>query len=106
VSAWQHCEPMKGCLKLAFMPNGHVIEQYSLAGSVVTAYGRYHIRGAVLKIGWKRFEPTEICTADIDANGGPDSCLSTAQFTPLYDLLSTTLRSASLIRSCQPGPSS
>jgi hypothetical protein len=45
VSAWQHCEPMKGCLKFAFLPNGRVIEQYPLAGSIVTAYGRYHIRG-------------------------------------------------------------
>src|SRR5271169_4225916 len=45
ISAWQHCEPVKGCLKFAFLPNGRVIKQYPLAGSVVTAYGRYHIRG-------------------------------------------------------------
>ena len=55
IGAWQHCEPVKGCLKFAFLPNGHVIEQFPLAGSVITAYGHYHIRGTVLKIGWHRF---------------------------------------------------
>ena len=58
ISAWQHCEPTKGCMKFAFMPNGHVIEQYPLAGSIVTAHGDFHIRGDVLEIGWHRFEPT------------------------------------------------
>ncbi|SDR53066.1 hypothetical protein SAMN05444161_5407 [Rhizobiales bacterium GAS191] len=62
VSAWQHCEPGKGCSKFAFMPNGQVIEQFPLAGSLVTAYGHYHIRGNVLKIGWKRFTPTRVCS--------------------------------------------
>jgi hypothetical protein len=36
ISAWQHCEPMKGCSKFAFLPNGRVIEQFALAsGSVL-----------------------------------------------------------------------
>jgi hypothetical protein len=70
ISAWQHCEPMKGCSKFAFQPNGRVIEQFALAGNVVTAYGHYHIRGTVLKIGWHRFEPAEVCPAGINANMG------------------------------------
>jgi hypothetical protein len=77
ISAWQHCEPMKGCLKFAFLPNGRVIKQYPFAGSVVTAYGRYHIRGTVLKIGWHRFEPTEVCA---NANRAADRrCISSGQ---------------------------
>jgi hypothetical protein len=80
ISAWQHCEPTKGCLKFAFLPNGHVIEQFPLDGSVVTAYGHYHIRGAVLKIGWHRFEPTMVCGASANANDGPHKqCISTGQ---------------------------
>ena len=61
VSAWQRCEAGKGCVKFAFMPNGKAIEQFPLSGSVVTAYGRYHIRGTVLKIRWKQFTPTQVC---------------------------------------------
>src|SRR4029077_1271136 len=80
ISAWQHWEPMKGCLKFAFFPNGHVIEQFPRGGSVVTAYGHYHIRGAVLKIGWHRFEPTMVCGAGANANDGFDKqCISTGQ---------------------------
>jgi hypothetical protein len=80
ISAWQHCEPMKGCLKFAFLPNGRVIKQYPLAGSIVTAYGRYHIRGTVLKIGWHRFEPAEVCAAHIDVNGATGrQCISSDQ---------------------------
>lgn len=80
ISAWQHCEPMKGCLKFAFFPNGHVIEQFPRGGSVVTAYGHYHIRGAVLKVGWHRFEPAEVCPAGANANDGPDwQCISTGR---------------------------
>jgi hypothetical protein len=45
VSAWQHCEQGNGCSKFAFMPNGRVIEQFRASGSIVTAYGRYHVRG-------------------------------------------------------------
>jgi hypothetical protein len=80
ISAWRHCEPMKGCLKFAFFPNGHVIEQFPLDGGLVTAYGHYHIRGAVLKIGWHRFEPAVVCTTGANANDGPDrQCISTGQ---------------------------
>jgi hypothetical protein len=33
-----------------------------------------------VKIGWKRFEPIEICAAGVDSNAEPDSrCMSTAQ---------------------------
>ena len=66
VGAWQRCEPVNGCSKFAFFPNGRVIEQYRVGGRTVTAYGRYHIRGTVLKIGWHRFEPAEICGAGAD----------------------------------------
>jgi hypothetical protein len=80
VSAWQHCEPDKGCSKFAFMPNGWVIEQFRLAGSLVTAYGRYHVRGTVLKIGWKRFTPSEICGPAPWAAGSADGqCSLTTQ---------------------------
>jgi hypothetical protein len=80
VSAWQHCEPVKGCLKFAFMPNGHVIEQFPQAGRVVTAYGHYHIRGSVLKIGWHRFEPAEVCGASADLDDGHGrECVLTGQ---------------------------
>ena len=80
ISAWQQCEPTKGCLKFAFLPNGHVIKQFPLDGSVVTAYGHYHIRGAVLKIGWHRFEPARVCGASANANDGPHKqCVSTGQ---------------------------
>jgi hypothetical protein len=65
---------MKGCMKFAFMPNGHVIEQYPLAGSTVTAYGHFHVRGDVLKIAWRRFEPAEVCGADQEKE-----CVSTGQ---------------------------
>ena len=77
VSPWQHCEPIKGCIKIAFFPNGWAVEQFPLAGRVVTAYGRYHVRGTVLKIGWKRYEPTEICVpisdrkSGVEPGGGP-----------------------------------
>ncbi len=64
ISAWQHCEPIRGCMKFAFMPNGHVIEQYPLAGRIVTAHGDFHIRGDVLEIGWHRFEPAVVCATD------------------------------------------
>jgi hypothetical protein len=57
-----------------------VIEQFPRGGSVVTAYGHYHIRGAVLKIGWHRFEPTMVCGAGANANDGFDKqCISTGQ---------------------------
>jgi hypothetical protein len=78
ISAWQHCEPTKGCMKFAFMPNGHVIEQYPLAGSIVTARGDFHVRGDVLEIGWHRFEPAEVCAAD-DHAGADSRCVSTGQ---------------------------
>jgi hypothetical protein len=80
IGAWQHCEPVKGCLKFAFLPNGHVIEQFPLAGSVITAYGHYHIRGAMLKIGWHRFAPPKVCAAGADTNGSADrKCISSRQ---------------------------
>ena len=72
VSALQHCEQDKGCSKFAFMPNGWVIEQFRFAGSLVTAYGRYHVRGTVLKIGWKRFTPSAICGPAPWAAGSAD----------------------------------
>jgi hypothetical protein len=80
VSAWQHCEPDKGCSKFAFFPNGWVVEQFKLAGSLVTAYGRYHVRGTVLKIGWKRFTPSEICGPGLPASGiAGEQCSPTNQ---------------------------
>jgi hypothetical protein len=80
VSAWQHCEAGKGCSKFAFMPNGRVIEQFKLAGSLVTAYGSYHVRGTVLKIDWKRFTPSEICSPSLSPAGTDDKqCSPTAQ---------------------------
>jgi hypothetical protein len=65
-------------MKFAFMPNGHVIKQYPLAGTTVTAYGHFHVRGDVLKIAWRRFEPAEICGADHHA-GAEKQCVSTGQ---------------------------
>jgi hypothetical protein len=80
VSAWQHCEPDKGCSKFAFMPNGWVIEQFKLAGSLVTACGRYHIRGTILKIGWKRFTPTQVCSPSLpDVGNAGRQCSPIAQ---------------------------
>ena len=71
---------MKGCIKFAFFPNGWAVEQFPLAGRVVTAYGRYHVRGTVLKIGWKRYEPTEICVPISDRKSGVDKqCMPTAR---------------------------
>ena len=69
VGAWQHCEPGKGCLKFAFMPNGQVIEQFPLSGSIVTAYGRYHVGGTTLKTDWKRFAPPQVCTPSLATAG-------------------------------------
>jgi hypothetical protein len=78
--AWQYCEPNKGCLKFAFRPNGDVIEQFPLSGNLVTAYGRYDIQGTVLKIGWTRFTPTEICAESGNANGEAGKrCMPTVQ---------------------------
>lgn len=80
VGAWRHCEPARGCLRFAFLPNGWVIEQFPIARSVATAYGRYHVRGPVLKVSWKRYEPTQICFPSADAKDGSDlQCLLTTQ---------------------------
>ena len=82
VGAWQRCEPVNGCSKFAFFPNGRVIEQYRVGGRTVTAYGRYHIRGTALKIGWHRFEPAEICAAGADTSAGAGvetKCTSSSQ---------------------------
>ena len=35
VGAWQRCEPVNGCSKFAFFPNGRVIEQYRVGGRTV-----------------------------------------------------------------------
>jgi hypothetical protein len=80
VGAWRHCEPAKGCLRFAFLPNGWVIEQFPIAGSAATAYGRYHVRGPVLKVSWKRYEPPQICVPNVGAKDGSDlQCLLTTQ---------------------------
>jgi hypothetical protein len=80
VSAWQHCEQGKGCSKFAFMPNGQVIEQFPLAGGVVTAYGHYHVRGPVLKISWKRFAPSQMCGSNRPGLGdAEEQCSPIAQ---------------------------
>ena len=103
VSAWQHCEPTKGCMKFAFMPNGHVVEQYPIGGNIVTAYGNFRIDGDVLKIGWRRFDPAEVCATDEQADAGR-RCVSTGQddieghfrFEGLNTLFWTTPRSPPL----------
>jgi hypothetical protein len=80
IGVWQHCEPGKGCSKFAFLPNGWVIEQFPLAGGLATAYGRYHVRGIVLKIGWKRFTPTQVCgLARPDRGKADEPCAPVAQ---------------------------
>ena len=43
--AWQRCEPVNGCSKFAFFPNGRVIEQYRVGGRTVTAYGPLSYQG-------------------------------------------------------------
>jgi hypothetical protein len=103
VSAWKHCEPTKGCMKFAFMPNGHVVEQYPIGGNIVTAYGNFRIDGDVLKIGWRRFDPAEVCATDEQADAGR-RCVSTGQddieghfrFEGLNTLFWTTPRSPPL----------
>jgi hypothetical protein len=78
--AWKYCEAEKGCLKFAFRPNGDVIEQFQLSGTLVTAYGHYDIRGTLLKIGWTRFSPTQICAGNGNANGdAAKQCSPTVQ---------------------------
>jgi hypothetical protein len=69
VGAWQSCQPIKGCIRFAFMPNGSVIKQYPLLGSTVTAYGRYRRQGDMLQVAWTRVSPKRVCGASVDAKG-------------------------------------
>jgi hypothetical protein len=46
--AWHSRQPIKGCVRFAFMPNGSVIKQYSLLGGTVSSYGRYRRQGDML----------------------------------------------------------
>ena len=64
-----------------------VIEQFDLAGSRVTAYGRYEVKGAMLEIGWQEFAPTQICgpnLAPAEAAGGHCSPTSQPDFRGLF----------------------
>ena len=61
IGAWQSCEPIKGCIRFAFLPNRSVIKQYPILGSTVTSYGRYHRQGRRLQIAWTRVSPARIC---------------------------------------------
>jgi hypothetical protein len=80
VSSWQHCESGKGCAKFAFLPNGRVIEQFDLAGSKVTAYGRYEIKDTVLEIAWQQFAPPQICgSSPAGTMAAGEHCASTSQ---------------------------
>lgn len=70
IGAWQTCEPIKGCIRFAFLPNRSVIKQYPMLGTTVTSYGRYHRQGRRLQIVWTRVSPARICGQVTGANKG------------------------------------
>jgi hypothetical protein len=56
-----------------------VIKQYVLAGTTVTAYGRYERRRDTLRITWTRFSPRQVCPSSTPTGGHGASCRRTAE---------------------------
>lgn len=76
IGHWVHCDPSKGCLRFAFLPNGKVIEQYPLGSAVMTAYGTYERGTDRLRIKWSKVSPGQIC---LNGSTDPTQCLRTGQ---------------------------
>jgi hypothetical protein len=79
IGSWQLCEADNRCdLRMAFMPNGKVIKQYSLMGATVTAYGNYRMNGRVLEVIWTGADPKRVC-ASHDKMGLGKKCVQTTE---------------------------
>jgi hypothetical protein len=79
IGAWQFCRADACTLRFAFRPNGTVIKQYVMAGTTVTAYGRYKRRDDVLQIRWTRFSPRRVCASSSPADQQRSSCKRTTE---------------------------
>ena len=79
IGAWRFCSADACTLTFAFRPNGTVIKQYVLAGTTVTAYGRYTRRDDMLRITWTRFSPRRVCPSPKPADRRRSSCKPTAE---------------------------
>jgi hypothetical protein len=79
IGAWQFCSADACSLRFAFRPNGTVIKQYVLAGTTVTAYGRYKRRDDMLRITWTRFSPRRVCPSPNPADQERLGCKRTTE---------------------------
>jgi hypothetical protein len=79
IGAWRFCSAGACTLSFAFRPNGTVIKQYVLAGTTVTAHGRYTRRDDTLRITWTRFSPRRVCASPNPADRRRSSCKPTSE---------------------------
>jgi hypothetical protein len=79
IGAWRFCSANACTLSFAFRPNGTVIKQYVVAGTTITAYGRYKRRNDTLQITWTRFSPRRVCSSPNPADRQHSGCKSTTE---------------------------
>jgi hypothetical protein len=79
VGHWVHCDPQKGCIKVAFFPGGGVIAQYPFQEATITARGNYRWRDGVLKLRWHSVSPRRVCVANAADPAGAKTCYRTGQ---------------------------
>jgi hypothetical protein len=81
VGHWIHCDPQKGCYKIAFFPSGATIAQFPVEGTTVTARGKYRLRDGVLKLRWHSASPKKVCVANAADPAGGQTCHRTRPHT-------------------------